>query len=457
MEPGALRTELLPEGADDVVERDIAGSMEEEVVEVMEEAEEEVDEEEEEEVEGQVLVEGEEEEEAEDEEEEEVVVEENVVAEEEEEEEAEELEEAEEVEVEEEEEEAEEEAEAEEEEVVAGEGEREEEAEAEEEEAEVEEEEEEVEEERKEAEEEEVEEEVEEEEDHQAEEEVAGEGDVEEEEAEEAEQEAVEEAGEGAGHEEEEVEEEVEDDGNGSGGTAGGQADPVMHRARTSKFKGVYWVKNRGKWAARYKGKFLGNYVMEEAAAQACEEYAKDGGDPAKRREGTSSAFKGVSWNKCRGQWQAYCKKKRLGCYATEGAAARAYDDYITDGVVPTKRRAGTSREGTSQFKGVSWRQSMGKWTAECNRKHLGYHATEAAAARAYNIEAGRIGRADLNVIAPADDADDDAPAALALLTLAALSALTHVHAGAGSKGSKRAGALTTPVGRYSLTVSDPR
>jgi hypothetical protein len=153
--------------------------------------------------------------------------------------------------------------------------------------------------------------------------------------------------------------------------------------------------------------------------------------------------------NKGCGKWQAVCKKKHLGYHATEEAAARAYnieaarigraglnviapaddtDDYAEDGVAPVKRREGSS----SQFKGVSWNKRRGKWAANCNQKHLGYHTTEAAAARAFNTEAERIGRTDLNVIACADDADDAdaedgddtaAPAALALLTLAASAA----------------------------------
>jgi hypothetical protein len=73
----------------------------------------------------------------------------------------------------------------------------------------------------------------------------------------------------------------------------------------------------------------------------------------------------------------------------------------------------------------------------KCKGKHLGRHATEEAAARAYNTEAERIGRTDLNVITPADDADtddddtdDNSPAALKLLSLAA-STHKHKHAAA--------------------------
>jgi hypothetical protein len=64
-----------------------------------------------------------------------------------------------------------------------------------------------------------------------------------------------------------------------------------------------------------------------------------------------------------------------------------------------------------SYSKGVYWYKSRGTWTARCKGKSLGQHATEEAAAQAYNIEAQRIGRVDLN--------DTDDPAALALISLA--------------------------------------
>ena len=123
---------------------------------------------------------------------------------------------------------------------------------------------------------------------------------------------------------------------------------------------------------------------------------------------------------KGRRKWEARCRGKRLGYYATEEAAARAYNDYVKDGVDPVTQRAGASR-----LKGVH-----------------------------YNKEIARIGRVDVNVIPPAGDADyddgDDAPAALALLSLAAS---TRTHAGApaanaaGSKAKTKAGAGAVAIG----------
>ena len=159
---------------------------------------------------------------------------------------------------------------------------------------------------------------------------------------------------------------------------------------------------------------------------EAYQNYIKDGVDPVNRREGNCSQFKGVWHSKLRGKWTARCNGKHLGHHATEEAAARAHDKYVRDGLVPVLLREGS----TSLFKGVGWNKSRGKWMAMCNEKYLGYHATEEAAARAYDKKAERLGRVDFNIIPPTGDAGDAggaddgdnpaAPAALALLSLAA-------------------------------------
>jgi len=131
------------------------------------------------------------------------------------------------------------------------------------------------------------------------------------------------------------------------------------------------------------------------------------------------------------------CKKKTLGYHATQEAAAQAYDNYVENGGILVWRQA-----STSQFKGVSWDKFSGKWAAQCKEKRLGRHATEEGAARAYNIEAERVGLVNLNVIPPAGDADDSsnigAAAAAAAAALPSPAAPSRAHAGA-PPGSKRA------------------
>jgi hypothetical protein len=121
------------------------------------------------------------------------------------------------------------------------------------------------------------------------------------------------------------------------------------------------------------------DHVIEEAAAQAYTNFVEDGVIPATVRKRTTQ-FKGVSWHKGRGKWHAACKRIFLGSHATEEAAAQAYNKYVKDGVHPVKRR-----DPTSQSKGVSWDKSCEKWRAKCKGKCLGYHATEEAAAQAYS------------------------------------------------------------------------
>ena len=125
-------------------------------------------------------------------------------------------------------------------------------------------------------------------------------------------------------------------------------------------------------------GKYLGCHTTEEEAARAVDDYVEHGTVPESRTE--SSRFKGVIWGKNNNKWQAKSKGKYLGCHTTEEEAARAVDDYVEHGTVPESKRA-----GTSQFKGVTWNESLNKWKAqfEPERKYLGYHATEEEAAGA--------------------------------------------------------------------------
>jgi len=163
----------------------------------------------------------------------------------------------------------------------------------------------------------------------------------------------------------------------------------------SSRFKGVSWDKARSKWKAQCKGKRLGLHTTEEAAAGAYSKYLEDG--VVSPVPALSSQFTGVSWNKRRNTWQAKCKGTLLGHHATEEEAVRAYNKYLEDGIDPVKHR----EPSTSQFTGVFWDKSKNKWQANCKGKYLGRHITEEAAARAYNIEAERVGRPLNNVIPP--------------------------------------------------------
>jgi hypothetical protein len=169
----------------------------------------------------------------------------------------------------------------------------------------------------------------------------------------------------------------------------------------SSQFKGVQWSKSRNNWDARSKGQYLGSHATEEEAAKAVDDYTKHGTVPESKERGGwgSSQFKGVTWQKSSNKWKAESAGQYLGFHATEEEAARAVDDYVMHGIVPESKASGGW--GSSQFKGVSWHKSKNKWQAQCGKKSLGRHAAEKDAARAYNVEAARLGLA-LNVIPPA-------------------------------------------------------
>ena len=96
----------------------------------------------------------------------------------------------------------------------------------------------------------------------------------------------------------------------------------------SSPFPGVGWVKHVRKWKAKGprsggKQQSLGYFVKEADAAAA----AKAGPRAVERKP--SSSHRGVYWRKGRGKWVAEItiggKKKRLGRFGDEAAAAAAY------------------------------------------------------------------------------------------------------------------------------------
>ena len=265
--------------------------------------------------------------------------------------------------------------------------------------------------------------------------------DEEEEEEDDDEEEEEEEEDEDEDEEDDDEDEEEEEEQEGEGEEEGINVDGEADGRRSSQVAGVAWHRIKKKWAARptVNGKrvHLGYHATVEAAALAVDKYVKDGVDPVKHRGVRTSQFMGVCWIIRDGTWQARCNGENLGYHATEEAAAQAYNNYVENGVIPLKHRS-----GTSQFKGVGWDKYSGKWKARCKGKTVGYHATEEAAARAYNKEAERIGHVDLNVIPPAGDTDDGSNTTAATGIAAASLALPgpvapeRVHAGTGSKGA---------------------
>jgi len=202
----------------------------------------------------------------------------------------------------------------------------------------------------------------------------------------------------------------------------------------TSRFKGVSWHTKEGKWRVQInvegKNTTLGSFANEELAARAYDEAAARMGRPlnfpssvAATSLTTTSAFRGVSWNKKDRKWRVVIridgKRVFLGNFVGEEEAARAYDEaaakigrpVIALGASPAAAApvaAAPPAEPcepvvlrgpgiTSQYKGVNWDKSAKKWKVQIKidtkKTTIGRFDDEEAAARAYDRKAAPLGR----------------------------------------------------------------
>ena len=159
-----------------------------------------------------------------------------------------------------------------------------------------------------------------------------------------------------------------EEAGSGDGSVSGDEDD-----RHSSPVAGVSWARREHKWGAKKKagGKtiWLGYHDTEEAAEQAVRNYVKDGTDRVKHFK-SSSKFKGVSWDKNSGKWRAKVKSVygghktvSLGYHATEEAAKQACTAEherraLLGHVIPPAGSAVVQyrkADCSSHFTGVSW------------------------------------------------------------------------------------------------------
>ena len=135
---------------------------------------------------------------------------------------------------------------------------------------------------------------------------------------------------------------------------------------------------------------------------------------PGVSSKAMSSKFRGVFWQKNRNKWQVGCRidgtRRYVGLFSDELAAARAHDAFAIANksrtplnfpgdeaaaghVVEKHTRRVAARESSSRFRGVCWIKRDKKWRAEIGladgrKKYIGNFATEMESAHAYDAYA---------------------------------------------------------------------
>jgi hypothetical protein len=173
----------------------------------------------------------------------------------------------------------------------------------------------------------------------------------------------------------------------------------------------------------------IGSYTSEEDAARAYDCAAVQAHGPGAKRNfpgetiselpvtkerKQSSSYVGVCWHKVSSSWLVQLwdpqtkRDRRIGIFATEEDAARAYDCAAVQLRGPDARRnfpgeeisempvpvGGERKQQSSRYFGVSWIKASSSWKASIydpqtkRQCHIGRYASEEDAARAYDCVA---------------------------------------------------------------------
>lgn len=149
-----------------------------------------------------------------------------------------------------------------------------------------------------------------------------------------------------------------------------------INRRKSSMFTGVSWSDDKQKWQAHIrhnsKSYYLGRYQSEIEAHHA---YLKalseiEQGVFFKKLHEPASKYKGVQWNKDCGKWTARYKGIYLGLFKTEIDAHHAYQKAESGIIKPRKVK-------TSQYRGICFNKGQGYWFAYAKGKYVGRYKTE--------------------------------------------------------------------------------
>jgi hypothetical protein len=208
----------------------------------------------------------------------------------------------------------------------------------------------------------------------------------------------------------------------------------------SSRYIGVSWHKARSSWSVQLtdpqtkRTKNIGCYASEEDAARAYDYAAVQARGPGakrnfpgediselpvslgeERKQRSSSRYIGVSWDKGESAFRVQMRdpqtkrKQRIGSYASEEDAARAYDCAAVQAHGPGAKRnfpgednseppvtLGEERKKriSSHYVGVFWNKANSSWNVNMwdpltkRKQYIGSYASEEDAARAYDCAA---------------------------------------------------------------------
>ena len=196
--------------------------------------------------------------------------------------------------------------------------------------------------------------------------------------------------------------------------------EPTLKRKRGGQYATVRWLERLKlkKWNVKFwkNGKELANrcFATEEQAkmAKAAYEFDETIPPPKSKKEAKPGVYNKrgsvsarVYYYKALCMWTVSFRKNNKGLttrkFKTQEEAERAKEQYEIDETLPPGKAENQQAKRISKWKGIIWSGNTngGRWKVYCKGTYLGTFKDydEEAAARAYNVEAKRIGIPELS------------------------------------------------------------